>query len=209
MRYYIADLHFFHAAMNDHMDCRGFGSAEEMNEYMISRWNGKVRRNDEVVVIGDLSWGNVEETNAILKRLNGTLYFILGNHDQILSNKKIDTCHIKWMKHYEELSDHKRKVILCHYPIMFYNGQYRLDKDGNPRTYMLHGHVHDSTDQRLIEQFQEMTRNTTTVNMQGGEQKIPCNLINCFCKYSDYEPLTLDEWIELGQRRRNVLKSNA
>jgi len=28
-------------------------------------------------------------------------------------------------------------------------------------------------------------------------QKIPCNMINCFCKYSDYEPLTLDEWIAL------------
>lgn len=204
MRYYIADLHFFHAAMNDHMDHRGFGSVEEMNGYMIARWNGKVRRNDEVVVIGDLSWGNVEETNAVLRRLNGTLYLILGNHDQILSNQKIDTSRIKWMKHYEELSDRKRKVILCHYPIMFYNGQYRLDKDGNPRTYMLYGHVHDSMDQRLVEQFQMMTRNTVTVNMQGEEQKIPSNMINCFCKYSDYEPLTLDEWIELDKRRRSV-----
>ena len=109
------------------------------------------------------------------------------------------------MKHYEELSDNKRKVILCHYPIMFYNGQYRLDKDGNPKTYMLHGHVHDSMDQRLIERFQEMTRDTVTVNMQGVEQKIPSNMINCFCKYSDYEPLSLDEWIGLDQRRRSGL----
>ena len=203
MRYYIADLHFFHAAMNDHMDHRGFAGVEQMNEYMISRWNGKVRRNDEVVVIGDFSWGNVEETNALLRRLNGTLHLILGNHDQILSNHKIDTTRFKWMKYYEELSDNKRKVILCHYPIMCYNGQYRLDKDGKPKTYMLYGHVHDSTDQRLLEQFQEITRSTVTVNMQGEEQKIPCNMINCFCKYSDYEPLTLDEWIELDQRRRS------
>ena len=108
------------------------------------------------------------------------------------------------MKHYEELSDNKRKVILCHYPIMCYNGQYRLDKDGKPKTYMLYGHVHDSTDQRLLEQFQEITRNTVTRNMQGEEQQIPCNMINCFCKYSDYEPLTLDEWIELDQKRRGT-----
>ena len=60
MRYYIADPHFFHAAMNDHMDRRGFADVEEMNEYMIAKWNGKVRRNDDVVVIGDLSWGKVE-----------------------------------------------------------------------------------------------------------------------------------------------------
>ncbi|MDE6924105.1 MAG: metallophosphoesterase family protein [Acetatifactor sp.] len=202
MRYYIADLHFFHSAMNDHMDHRGFAGVEEMNEYMIARWNGKVRQNDDVVVIGDLSWGKAEETNALLRRLNGALYLILGNHDQILSDRRIDTTRFQWMKHYEELSDNKRKVVLCHYPIMCYNGQYRLDKDGKPKTYMLYGHVHDSTDQRLLERFQEMTRNTVTVNMQGEEQKIPCNMINCFCKYSDYEPLTLDEWIELDQRRR-------
>ncbi len=26
--------------------------------------------------------------------------------------------------------------------------------------------------------------------------RIPSNMINCFCMYSDYEPLTLDELIE-------------
>ena len=46
MRYYIADLHFFHANMNTKMDHRGFGSVEEMNEYMMQKWNGKVRKND-------------------------------------------------------------------------------------------------------------------------------------------------------------------
>lgn len=202
MRYYIADPHFFHAAINEHMDHRGFAGVEEMNEYMIARWNGKVRQNDDVVIIGDLSWGKAEETNALLKRLNGALCLIIGNHDHILSDKRVDAGRFRWMKPYEELSDNKRKVILCHYPIMFYNGQYRLDKNGQPKTYMLHGHVHDTTDQRLLERFQEITRSTVTVNMQGEEQRIPCNMINCFCKYSDYEPLTLDEWIELDRRRR-------
>ena len=202
MRYYIADLHFFHAALNEHMDHRGFGSVEEMNEYMVARWNGKVRRNDDVVVIGDLSWGKAEETNALLKRLNGTLCLITGNHDRILSDRRVDVSRFKWMKPYEELSDNKRKVVLCHYPIMCYNGQYRLDKNGEPKTYMLYGHVHDSMDQRLLEQFQEITRNTVTVNMQGEEQNIPCNMINCFCMYSDYEPLSLDEWIALDRKRR-------
>ena len=35
MRFYIADLHFFHANMNYEMDMRGFENAEQMNEYMI------------------------------------------------------------------------------------------------------------------------------------------------------------------------------
>lgn len=148
MRYYIADLHFFHAAMNQRMDKRGFNDVEEMNEYMIKKWNGKVRKNDDVVIIGDLSWGNADETNGLLKRLNGRLYLIQGNHE-----------------------------------------------------YMLYGHVHDTMDQRLLEQFQDMVRNTITIDAQGDSRNIPCNMINCFCQYSDYEPLTLDEWIECDKRR--------
>lgn len=201
MRYYIADLHFFHANMNTRMDRRGFKNVEEMNEYMIEKWNGKVRKNDDVIIIGDLSWGNAEETNALLKRLNGRLYLIQGNHDRFLTNKDMDASRFKWIKPYEELSDNKRKVVLCHYPIMCYNGQYRLDENGEPKTYMLHGHVHDTQDQRLLEQFQEITRQTVTIDAQGNERNIPCNMINCFCMYSDYVPLSLDEWIKLEKQR--------
>ena len=203
MRYYIADLHFFHAAMNSKMDCRGFADAEQMNEYMIRKWNGKVRKNDEVVIIGDFSWGSPENTTELLKRLNGRLYLIQGNHDRFLKNKEMDLRRFVWVKPYEELQDNRRKVVLCHYPIMCYNGQYRLDEKGNPRTYMLYGHVHDTMDQRLLEQFQEMVRQTVTVDVQGNERHIPCQMINCFCKYSDYEPLTLDEWIECDRKRRS------
>lgn len=203
MRYYIADLHFFHAAMNSKMDCRGFADVTQMNEYMIQKWNGKVRKNDEVVIIGDFCWGSPEETTELLKRLNGRLYLIQGNHDRFLKHKEMDLRRFVWVKSYEELQDNRRKVVLCHYPIMCYNGQYRLDEKGNPRTYMLYGHVHDTMDQKLLDQFQEMTRQTVTVDVQGNERHIPCQMINCFCKYSDYEPLTLDEWIECDRRRRS------
>ena len=202
MRYYIADPHFFHAALNDKMDCRGFASVEEMNRHMLNRWNRKVRKNDDVVILGDLSWGNAEETNALLKQLKGRLYLIQGNHDRFLSDKSLDASRFQWIRPYEELSDNRRKVVLCHYPILCYNGQYRLDDHENPRTYMLYGHVHDTQDQRLLEQFQQITRNTVTVSAQGEERPIPCNMINCFCMYSDYEPLTLDEWIACDRRRR-------
>lgn len=202
MRYYIADLHFFHSAMNDRMDHRGFANMQEMNEYMIGKWNDKVNKNDDVVILGDLSWGNAEETNSLLKRLKGKLYLIQGNHDRFLKKQVMDLSRFQWVKPYEELSDNKRKVVLCHYPIICYNGQYRLDEEGNPKVYMLYGHVHDTMDQRLIEQFQETVRRTVTVDAQGNQRTIPCNMINCFCKYSDYEPLSLDEWIECDRKRR-------
>ena len=191
------------------MDWRGFASVEEMNEYMIEKWNKKVRKNDDVVIIGDLSWGNVQETNTLLQRLKGKLYLVCGNHDRFVNNKEMNPDRFKWIKHYAELSDNRRKVVLCHYPIMCYNGQYRVDEKGEPKTYMLYGHVHDTQDERLIEQFQEITRKTMVTDAQGNERSIPCNMINCFCKFSDYEPLTLDEWIVCDKRRRGGKEKKA
>lgn len=202
MRYYIADCHFFHDALNRRMDNRGFENAEAMNAYMLKRWNGKVRKKDEVVILGDLSWGKPEETNDLLEKLHGRLYLIQGNHDPFLKDKKYNAGRFEWIKPYEELRDNRRKLILCHYPLLCYNGQYRLDEQGNPRSYMLHGHVHDTHDQRLIQQFQEITRSTVLHYPDEEERRIPCNLINCFCMYSDYVPLTLDEWIDNDYRRR-------
>lgn len=202
MRYYIADCHFFHEALNTQMDRRGFFSVEAMNTYMLRKWNAKVRPNDEVVILGDLSWGKPDETNALLKQLNGRLYLIEGNHDRFLRNTAYDSRRFVWIKPYEELKDNKRKVILSHYPIMCYNGQYHLNDKGEPKTYMLYGHVHDTMDQRLLEQFQEIIRSTTRIGRDGEEKHIPCQMINCFCMYSDYTPLTLDEWIECDKKRR-------
>lgn len=90
MRYYISDLHFFHDNMNTKMDKRGFESVEAMNEYMISQWNKKVRKDDEVVILGDLSIEKGEKTNEILRRLNGRKYLVVGNHDRYLKDKAFD-----------------------------------------------------------------------------------------------------------------------
>lgn len=203
MRYYIADLHFFHEGLNDKMDCRGFSSAAEMNEYILERWNAKVRPGDDVVILGDVSLGGAEQTSGLLKELNGRLYLIEGNHDHVLRHRKFDASVFQWVKPYEELKDNKRKVVLCHYPVFCYNGQYRKGEDGMPLTYMLYGHVHDTRDERLVDQFIHLTRQTM-YQSRGADQAepIPCQMINCFCMFSDYTPLTLDEWIAVDERRR-------
>ncbi len=207
MRFYISDQHFFHSNLNDHMDKRGFATGEEMNEYMISQWNSKVRKNDEVVILGDLSVGKAEETNEIVRRLTGKLYLIAGNHDRFLQKKEFDTSRFVWIRPYGEVHDNNRRVILSHYPVFCYNKQYLRDKKGIPRTYMLYGHVHNTYDEYLVNQFVQMTRKEFR-SVRGSEERlpIPCNLINCFCMFSDYVPLTLDEWIELDGRRRSQMK---
>ena len=207
MRYYISDLHFFHSNLNDRMDKRGFASGEAMNEYMIRQWNDRVHKNDEVVILGDLSIGKAQETNEVVRRLKGKLYLITGNHDCFLQKKEFDTSRFVWIKTYGEIHDNNRRVILSHYPVFCYNGQYLRDKKGNPRTYMLYGHVHNTYDEFLINQFIQRTRSSVR-KVRGSEEPvaIPCNMINCFCVFSDYVPLTLDEWIELDKKRRSRMR---
>ena len=202
MRYYIADCHFFHKALNTKMDCRGFENVEQMNEYMIIQWNSRVKKNDEVIILGDFSWGTYEETLEVLQRLKGRKYLIKGNHDRFIEHKDFDNTLFKWIKDYDELSDNKRKVIICHYPIACYNGQYRKDENGNPKTYMLHGHIHKTQDQEYLDAFQEYLHNQKHVSISGDEESVPCQFINCFCMYSNYIPMTLDEWIEIDKKRR-------
>lgn len=209
MRYFISDLHFYHQNLNEQMDCRGFADGKEMNEYMIRQWNRRVGPKDEVVILGDLSVGKGKATNAIVEQLNGKLILLEGNHDRFLGDKQFDRSRFEWIGPYLELQDHKRKLVLCHYPILCYNGQYRKMRDGSDRTFMLYGHVHNTCDELLVNQFQTITRNTLRP-LRGQEEPghIPCHMINCFCMFSDYTPLTLEEWIEKdGERRAGLGES--
>ena len=74
-----SDLHLGHS--KDFVyGVRGFGSVEEMNEAIIKRWNEVVDEEDDVYVLGDLVMGP-EVNLQMLRRLNGWLHIIRGNHD--------------------------------------------------------------------------------------------------------------------------------
>ncbi len=191
MRYYIADCHFGHDRAWI-LDNRDFNSVEQMDSEMVSIWNKIVRKKkDEVVILGDLSVLKGEEVNNILKQLNGRKYLVAGNHDmRFLHDKKFDVSLFEWIKPYAELRDNNRTVVLSHYPVICYNGQYKGDK-----TYMLYGHVHNAADYQNVKRFVAETRKSTS-----GGINIPCNMINCFTVFSGYRPLTLDEWIEIQEK---------
>ena len=72
---------------------------------------------------------------------------------------------------------------------------------------MLYGHVHNTHDEQLIHRFIMETRSTSVMTRHAtAPEKIPCNMINCFCMFSDYQPMTLDEWIETDRKRREALE---
>ena len=84
---------------------------------------------------------------------------------------------------------------------MCYNGQYRKGEDGIPKTYMLYGHVHNTFDEVIINDYVNRVRSMTRP-FRGADEavNIPCQMINCFCMFSDYVPLTLEEWIEVDEK---------
>jgi calcineurin-like phosphoesterase family protein len=116
-------------------DCKGYGfipNTEEMDRVLIENWNNLVDPQDTVYHLGDVMFtGKKQDVVNIFSRLNGHIHWIYGNHDSKLRNAGGCT----WAGDYKEIKAQKHKFILCHYPLMSWNGQSR-------GSIMLHGHCH-------------------------------------------------------------------
>ena len=75
-----SDWHFNHQREFIYIP-RGFSSVEEMNEAIIARHNKLVQPEDDVYVLGDLMLGDSEKGIECIKRMNGKLHIVRGNHD--------------------------------------------------------------------------------------------------------------------------------
>jgi len=115
MNFYTSDQHFFHTNIIKYCN-RPFSSSEEMNRALINNWNKKVTDKDNVYILGDLSWGTVEQTISILQQLKGNKFFIKGNHDKIIRDRDIVN-KFGWIRDYAMIKDDNQKVVLFHYPI--------------------------------------------------------------------------------------------
>ena len=82
--YFIADTHFGHQNALA-FDNRKFKTIEEHDNTLIENWNNAVGIDDEVFILGDISWHNVTRTIEIVKSLNGVKHLIVGNHDTLRS----------------------------------------------------------------------------------------------------------------------------
>lgn len=121
MNFYISDNHFDHSNIIRY-DNRPFMNKKQMDETMIDRWNEVISDNDTVYILGDFSWHKEEKTFAILNSLAGRKVLVKGNHDRI--SPKISKCFVK-ICDYLEITDDKTRVVMSHYPMPFWNGQFR------------------------------------------------------------------------------------
>lgn len=202
MKLYISDLHFYHENVMK-MDKRNFPDVRTMNQAIIDRWNEKVHGGDQVIVLGDMFWTkDPTEINAILNRLNGKICLVEGNHDKSWMTKEgVNLNRFEWIKPYANINDGKNIVIASHYPVFCYDHQYLKNDDGSDRTYMLYGHVHNTHDEVLVNQFIQLTKQAV-LKGTAADRKIPCNMINCFCGFSNFTPLSLEEWKKVDEDRR-------
>jgi calcineurin-like phosphoesterase family protein len=81
MIFFTSDTHFGHHNIIKYCG-RPFKDANDMNESFIRNWNSVVGVDDDVYHLGDVSFMSKQQTINIIKKLNGRIYLVSGNHDR-------------------------------------------------------------------------------------------------------------------------------
>ena len=176
--FFTADLHFGHGKIIEFCD-RPFNDVSEMNQTLIKNWNNKVSNGDHVYIAGDLFYGGRDAAGAkealeIVKKLNGTLHLISGNHDlPYLKNMDYhylfaDVDKMRYLKH------EGNEIILCHYPMAEWSGYFR-------GSWHIYGHIHNA-------------KNPPYDYMKTNEKALNAGVDIC-----NFEPVTFDELIKCNR----------
>lgn len=140
--WFTSDLHMNHA-QEFLYGPRGFANEKEMNEAIVERWNSVVKAEDIVWNLGDIAMNDIAGAIPYLNKLNGTQYWLLGNHD---TNNKVErilkSC---WKIHvpahtYASLEKiGGMNIYMSHYPTLTANFD---EKHFSRHVISLHGHIH-------------------------------------------------------------------
>ena len=173
MNFYIADIHLAHKNVIKY-DGRPFPDCDAMLEALVRNWNNTVSPDDDVYILGDLTWKNSVGLD-FLSRTTGRKYLVLGNHDK--PTAEMMNC-LQWVKDYAVIKDGESEVVLFHYPTASWYDQFR-------GSVHLYGHVHDNLDYKAYLRYLEIC----------DEMGIPheCYNVGCMMPYMDYTPRSLAE----------------
>lgn len=185
MNYFISDLHFGHKNCLA-FDNRPFNSIEEHDEYIINAWNQTVNNDDNVYILGDISWYKEAKTIEVFKKLNGKKHLIKGNHDdRLLKNEELRKLFVE-IKDYKEVNiENGKSVVLSHYPIPCFKNHFY-------GWIMLYGHVHNSFEWNMME---NVKRQMTELY----DKKCEMYNVGAMMSYINYQPRTLEEIIKGGR----------
>ena len=114
--FFCSDHHFYHQNIltfkrDDGTPLREFQDVNHMNEIMVQRHNERVRPNDKVYFLGDVTMSRNAHGLEILGRMNGEKVLIKGNHDLCKPQQ--------YMQYFKDIrgSHQFDGMILTHIPI--------------------------------------------------------------------------------------------
>lgn len=133
-----SDLHFGHDRGFLYAP-RGFENIEDHDETVIQNWNSIVEPEDEVYILGDLMLNNNEHGIECIKRLNGHLHIIYGNHDTDARKTLYENLNLEIHRWAEVIKYRKYNFYLSHFPTMTGN----LEAESLHQCLInLYGHTH-------------------------------------------------------------------
>ena len=115
MRYLTSDLHFNHKNVIKYNN-RPFENIDEMNSTLIDNWNSVVRNKDTVYCLGDFAFG---DPIPIVKKLNGKIFFLIGDHDHSILKHKDQLLSMghKGFVDFLRIKEAKQEISLFHWCI--------------------------------------------------------------------------------------------
>ena len=126
---------------------RGFKNIDEMNEAIVERWNSVVAPEDIVYHLGDVMLNDNDKGMEYLKRLNGKIIILCGNHDtdkrKALYFYAPNVSYSESLKYADVVKYGKYHFYLSHYPTNTSN----LENNAPLSQHMinLYGHTHQQT----------------------------------------------------------------
>lgn len=138
--FFASDTHFMHN-VGFLYEPRGFANIEDMNEAIVERWNKVVKPDDIVYHLGDTMLNDTARGCELMKRLNGQIFLIWGNHDSdARKNAIFENCPNVIGGWYAHVIKHKKmNIYLSHYPTITANYD---EKHFSQHVLNLHGHTH-------------------------------------------------------------------
>lgn len=136
--FFISDTHFFHDniykkfKLPDGAPARPFPSAYDGDHLMLKNWNARVRPQDKVYHLGDVTFRYDGVFNELMSCLHGHKRLILGNHDK-LGNGSLQ----RWFEKIDLWTGGKFKkygFVASHIPLR--RDQFRSGE------FNVHGHTH-------------------------------------------------------------------
>jgi calcineurin-like phosphoesterase family protein len=156
--WFTSDQHFGHSNVIQFCN-RPFANVEEMNEALIENHNKVIRKGDLVYVLGDMFWRSLtlQQAMTIRARLNGQMFYVNGNHEELLRKKELSSQFI-WCKDLAKIHPvGYPHIILCHYAMRTWEGAHRGD-------WQLFGHSHNG----LLASVQGSTKEESALSFDIG-----------------------------------------